>query len=211
MRKSLILAVSVLFLTGFPFCISKAQTGSPKAYFGLSSGYAYQKLDSKGSLTIGSVTVTNVEVKENGFYLAPKLGVFLGESSFALEFEPRWTVSSSKFDVTGTSGGANVMVTVDGETLNHILLPALLVLKAGNGSVEFNLGVGTGVNFYDVGDKISATTSIPFVGKLGFGFSVSERATIGIDGQFVYSLWTNDNSIDDIWGLSIGPKLEVRF
>ncbi len=213
MRKFSLLSIFVfaLSLAVVPFGTLRAQEIGSKAYFGISSGYSYQKLDLKGSLTVSGIALSDFEIKENGFFLAPKLGFLLGDSRLALEFEPRWTIGSYDTEFTASSGVSSTQLEVEGDTFHHLLLPMVIVLRSATESGEFSFGVGTGTNFYDVGDDISRTTSIPLIGKLGFAFSISEKTTIGLDGQFMYSLWENDSSVDSLWSLSIGPKLQHKF
>ncbi len=213
MRKFSLLSIFVfaLSLAVVPFSSSEAQGASPKVYFGMSSGYSYQKLNAKGSVTLNSVTVSDAKYTENGFFLAPKLGVFLGESRVALEFEPRWTIGFYDIEAKASSGGSSIDVKVDGDTFHHLLFPLIAVVKLADESKEFSFGAGTGVGIYDVGDDVSTTRFIPLVGKMGFAVPISTKTQIGLDGQFSYSLWESDSEVDNIWSLSVGAVLQHKF
>ncbi len=209
-KKSSVFSVFVLLAAVlFPFVSAESLE---KPYFGLSSGYSYQQLELKGSPRVGAIFVDDRKIESNGFFIAPKFGFAIGKSKFAFEFEPRWTISFHINEIRGRDGNQSVRVGFIADTFYHLLFPAIAVVKAGSKSSQITLGAGAGLNFYDVGDNTGfQTTTIPLIAKLGIAFSIFGKTVIGLDGDFMYSVYESGNFVDKLWGFSAGLKLRHLF
>ncbi len=217
-----IVSIFSVFIFAFSLAVfspvsgSEAQTNTQSIgvfYYGFSSGYTHQRLKASGVVSDEGIRIVgDVELKENGFFVASKLGYLFGNGKVGLEFEPRTTFTwvGGDFSLTAPDGATITGELFDGRQLNW-LLPIIAVFKAENESTEFTVGAGTGVNIWDITDETSTTTSLPLVGKMGIGFAISEKAKLGVDAQFMYTVWDSDSDVDSIWSISGGAKLEYKF
>lgn len=186
-----------------------------ETYFGLNAGYSYQQKEIGGSATTPSgLNISNFKIKDSGFFIAPRIGIPIGNGFSFLEIEPRWTVASYKISAkVSNRAGNSINVEVEGETFHHILFPVMAVTKQKTDSAEFLLGIGEGIQIYDVGNDIDRRVLFPTIAKAGVAFSVSERIKIGgeIVGSFALDWRNSARSIDIFWGISAGGKIECRF
>lgn len=204
MRKLLLSSIFAIMSALFIPLTGAHSANNP--YFGFSAGYSFQELDLKGSLTASGTTVRNAKIKEDGFFFAPKAGLFLGDGiggGIALEFEPRWTTASYEVQAeNGTPG-------LDG-AFHHVLLPLTAVIKAEGDVGGASLGVGSGVNFYDLGKEIHRVMSVPLIFKAGFAFSTEQSARFGLDAQLMISLWDSESNVDSVVSAGVGLKIEFN-
>lgn len=207
MRKLLVLSVFALSLAVFAPLSPANSTDRP--YFGFNLGYAYQELQLKGSSlrTDSGDIITNI--KEDGIFIAPRAGIFLGIKSLALEFEPRWTFSSYNVQTEpGTRGAATTNRYVDPDgALHHALLPLLVVAKARSGNGGASIGLGSGLHFYDISDEVHQHASVPVIFKLDFWYLTSENIKVGMDAQLGLRVWSSESNVDNLIQAGLGFKV----
>ncbi len=95
-------------------------------------------------------------------------------------------------------------------TLFHITVPVYAVANFSSETLTGNLGVGTGIMFYDVGDKVNGGAAWPILVKAGLEYPLRDNMNIGGDLRFHYAL-TSPSGVDSIWGVRAGVKLTYFF
>jgi len=107
-------------------------------------------------------------------------------------------------------GGAQVSNLDDSPTLFHATVPIYAVANFRSETATAKLGVGTGIMFYDLGDKVNGGASWPILVKAGLHYPFRDNMTIGGDIRFHYSL-TSPKDVDSIWGIRAGLALTYFF
>lgn len=141
--------------------------------------------------------------------------IFANSLDTALDTPVADRIVPSLFAAAGTSvpSGAVSITNLDkSPTLFHVNLPVYAVakFKSPQSSVRGHVGLGTGVMFYDMGDKVDGGASWPILAKAGFEVPVRPNIRVGGDARFHYALTTPSN-VDSIWGIRVGARMTYFF
>ncbi len=112
---------------------------------------------------------------------------------------------------TATPTGAVQVSNLDkSPTLFHVTVPVYAVANFKSETVTGNLGVGTGIMFYDLGDKVNGGTSWPILVKAGLHYPFRDNMNIGGDVRFHYAI-AKPSDVDSIWGIRAGVAFTYFF
>lgn len=137
------------------------------------------------------------------------------DMSGAMPAIPANRIINNLFAAAGTStpsGTVSITNLDKSPTLFHVNLPVYAVakFKSPQSSVRGHVGLGTGVMFYDMGDKVDGGASWPILAKAGFEVPVRPNIRVGGDARFHYALTTPSN-VDSIWGIRVGARMTYFF